>query len=78
MGNVIQDLCNEKLHGEGNYTWDDGVQGSGSNSRNEEGTEDDIGECDEEAQALENSKLDEKEINKRMGVGMTMQNMMMV
>jgi hypothetical protein len=54
------------------------VQGSGSNSRNEEGTEDDIGECDEEAQALENSKLDEKEINKRMGVGMTMQNMMMV
>ncbi len=54
------------------------MQGSGSNSRNEEGTEDDIGECDEEAQVEENFELDEKEINKLMGVSMTMQNMVMV
>jgi hypothetical protein len=41
-------LCNEKLHGERIYTSDDGVQGFGSNSKSEEGNEDDIGEHDEE------------------------------
>ncbi len=54
------------------------MQGSSSNSRNKEGTEDDIGDCDEEAQVEENFELDEKEINKLMGVSMTMQNMVMV
>jgi len=52
MGNTIQDLCNEELHGEGNYTFEDGVQGStskfGSNLKSKERSEDGIGEGDEE------------------------------
>ncbi len=52
MGNTIHDLCNEELHGEGSYTSEDNVQGSmckfGFDSRNKEGSEDDIGEGDEE------------------------------
>ncbi|CAM6041971.1 unnamed protein product, partial [Sphagnum compactum] len=48
MGNTVQDLCNEELHGKGSYTLEDSVQSfacnSGSNSRSKEGSEDDIGE----------------------------------
>jgi len=51
MGNTIQDLCNEDLHGKGSYTLDDGMQGFGFDSKNKEGSEHDIGEHDEEAQA---------------------------
>jgi hypothetical protein len=51
MSNTIQDLCNEELSGEGNYTSNDNVQGSSFDSKNEEGNEVDIGECDEETQA---------------------------
>jgi hypothetical protein len=47
-GNAVQDLCNEELHGEGTYTLDDGVQGCGFDSKSKEGSEDDIGKCDEE------------------------------
>ncbi len=47
MGNTIQDLCNEELHGEKSYTFEDGVQGSLCNfsfdSRSEEQNEDDNG-----------------------------------
>jgi len=53
-------LCSEELHGEGIYTFEDGVQGSscefGSDSRNKEESEDDIGEGDEEDRVQENSE----------------------
>jgi hypothetical protein len=53
MGNTIQDLCNEELHGKGSYTFEDGVQGSmcksSFDSKNKEGSEDDIGKGHEEA-----------------------------
>ncbi len=48
MGNVVQDLCKEELHGERGYTWDDGVQRFWSNSKSEEGNEDDIAKYDKE------------------------------
>ncbi len=60
MGNTIQDLCNEELHGEGNYTSNDNVQGSSFDSNNEEGNEVDIGERDEEVRAQENYEQHEK------------------
>jgi len=27
MGNVVEDLCNEELHGEMSYIFEDGVEG---------------------------------------------------
>ncbi len=52
IGNTVQDLFNKKLHGKGSYTFEDDVQGFacnfGFNSRRKEGSEDDIGEGDEE------------------------------
>ncbi len=51
MGNIIQDFCNEELHGEGSYTSNDNVQGSSFDSKNKEGNEDDISECGDEARA---------------------------
>jgi len=57
-------LCSEELHGEGIYTFEDGVQGSscefGSDSRNKEESEDDIGEGDEEDRVQENSEWHEE------------------
>ncbi len=53
MGNTVQDLCNEELHGKRSYTFEDGVQGSvcdyGFDSRSKEESEDDNGSGDEEA-----------------------------
>jgi hypothetical protein len=58
MGNIVQELCNEELHGKGSYTSEDGVQGSvcnfGSKSSSKEGSGDDIGEGDEEVWVQEN------------------------
>lgn len=64
MGNTIQDLCNEELHGEWSYTFEDNVQGSacdfGYNPMSKERSEFDIRKGDEEAQVQENSKQHEK------------------
>ncbi len=64
MGNIVQDLCNDELHGEGSYTSKDGVQGSAcessSNSKSKKGNEDDIGEGDKEVWVQENSERHEK------------------
>jgi len=55
MNNIVQDLCNEELHGKGNFTSKEDVQGYacdfGSDFRSEEGSEDSIVEGDEEAWA---------------------------
>jgi hypothetical protein len=55
MNNIVQDLCNEELHGKGSFTSKEDVQGYacdfGSDSRIEEGNEDNIVEGDEEAWA---------------------------
>ncbi len=51
MANVVQDLCKEKLHGKGSYMWYNDVQGFGSNSKSNEGNEDDIREHNEEVRA---------------------------
>jgi hypothetical protein len=58
MGNRVEDLCNEDLHGEMNYISEDGVEGSIGESRsnfmNEEGSEKNIVESDEEVGIEEN------------------------
>jgi len=50
VGNTVEDLCNEKLHGEMSYIYEDGVEGSigefGSNFMIEEGNEKNIEEGD--------------------------------
>jgi hypothetical protein len=55
MNNIVQDLCNEELHGKGSFTSKEDVQGYacdfGYDSRVEEGNEDNIVEGDEEAWA---------------------------
>jgi hypothetical protein len=33
MGNIVEDLCNQELHGEMNYIFEDGVEGSVGESR---------------------------------------------
>ncbi len=51
MGNTIEDLCNEKLHGEMSYISKDGLERSIGesefNSMNKEGNEKNIGTVDE-------------------------------
>jgi hypothetical protein len=48
MDNTIEDLCNEKLHGEMSYIFEDGVEGLvgefGFDSMNEERSEENIAE----------------------------------
>jgi len=58
VGNIVEDLCNEKLHGEMSYIYEAGVEGSigeyGPNSMNEEGNEKNIGKGDEKVSGKEN------------------------
>ncbi len=49
-------MCNEELHGKGSYMSNGSVQGFGFDSI----SEDDIGECDEEALVQKNSERHEK------------------
>jgi hypothetical protein len=58
MGNIIEDLCNEELHGEMSYISKDGVEGSVGESRfdfmSEERNEKNIPESDEKVGGEEN------------------------
>jgi hypothetical protein len=76
MGNAVQDLCNEELQGEGSYTSEDDVQGpackSSFDSKSKKGSEDDIGEGDEEARVQENFERHEMRNQQVMGVSTTM------
>ncbi len=73
VGNIVENLCNEKLHGEMSYIYEDGVEGfvgeSGSNFMNEEGNEKNIEEGDEKVGVKENFEKS-KDYNQGMHMGM--------
>ncbi len=81
VGNTVEDLCYEKLHGEMNYIYEDGVEGSieesGSNFMNKEGNEKNIEEGDEKVGGKENFEKT-KDYNQGMHMGMMTQCMAMV
>jgi len=81
VGNIVEDLCNEELHGEMNYIYEDGVEGSvgeyGPNSMNEEGSEKNIGKGDEKVSGKESFEKN-KDYNQGMHMGMMTQCMAMV
>jgi hypothetical protein len=58
IGNIVEDLRNEELHGEMSYISEDGVEGSvgelGFDFINEEGNEENIEEGDEKVGGEEN------------------------
>ncbi len=67
MGNIVEDLRNEELHGEMSYISKNGVEGSirefGSDSMNKEGSEENIVEGDEEVGVEENFERNDKDYN---------------
>ncbi len=67
IGNTVEDLRDEKLHGEMNYIHEDGVEGSigefGSNSMNEERNEENIVAGDEEVGGEEIFEQNEEDYN---------------
>jgi len=67
IGNIVEDLCNEELHGEMSYIFKNGVEGSigefGSNSMNKEGSEENIAEGNEEVGTKENFERNDKDYN---------------
>jgi hypothetical protein len=67
MGNTIEDLSNDKLHGEINYIFEDGVEGfvgeSGSNSMSEKISENNIVEGDEKVGGDENFEQNKEDYN---------------
>ncbi len=81
VGNIVEDLCNEELHGEMSYIYEDGVERfvreSGTNSMNEEGNEKNIEEGDEKVGGKENFEKN-KDYNQGMHMGMMTQCMAIV
>ncbi len=67
MGNIVEDLHNEKLHGEMSYICKDGVEGSigefGFHSMSEERNEKNIAKGNEEVGGEENFEWNEKDYN---------------
>ncbi len=67
MGNTVEDLRNEELHGEMSYISKNGVEGSirefGSDSMNKEGSEENIVEGDEEVGVEENFERNDEDYN---------------
>jgi hypothetical protein len=82
MGNTVEDLFNEELHGEMSYIFEDGVEGSvrecETHSMNEEGSEENIVEGSEEVGGEENFEQIKRTITKGMHMGMMTQCMAMV
>ncbi len=81
VGNIVEDLCNEKLHGEMSYIYENGMEGSvgeyGLNPMNEKGSEKNIGKGNEKVSRKENFEKT-KDYNQGMHMGMMMQCMAMV
>jgi pyridoxal biosynthesis lyase PdxS len=82
MGNIVEDLCNEELHGEMNYISEDGVEGfvgeSGYDSMNEEKNEKNIVEAMKRLVAKFFLNKIKRTITKEMYLGMMTQCMAMV
>jgi hypothetical protein len=67
MGNTIEDLHNDKLHGEMSYIFEDDVEGYvgefGSDSMSKEGNEENIMDGDEEVGGKENFERNKEDYN---------------
>jgi hypothetical protein len=67
MGNRVEDLCNEELHGEMIYIFEDGVEGSieesVSNYMSKEGSEENIAEGNKGVGSEENFERNKEDYN---------------